>query len=101
MTVLKELVVPAGKFIGRDNKPRTRWKTIGHLHRTADGKREYLTLDPVFNLAAFPRDREGDDRLYVELFDPKPAGNTPPPPRQDPTPPPPASDGFEDDDLPF
>lgn len=70
MTILKELCVAAGQY-EVNGEPKTRWTRIGHLHETQDKTRQYITLDPAYNLAAFPK-KEGDDRLYVNMFDPKP-----------------------------
>jgi hypothetical protein len=70
MTILKELCVAAGQY-ELNGEPKTRWTRIGHLHETQDKTRQYITLDPAYNLAAFPK-KDGDDRLYVNLFDPKP-----------------------------
>lgn len=70
MTILKELCVAAGKY-ELNGEEKTRWTRIGHLHETQDKTRQYITLDPTYNLAAFPK-KEGDDRLYVNMFDPKP-----------------------------
>lgn len=81
--ILKELCVAAGKYVDSQGNEKTRWKTIGHLHQKQDKTGEYITLDPAYNLAAFPK-KEGDDRLYVNLFDPQPKdgqktnGKTPP-----------------------
>lgn len=69
--ITKELCVVASKYTGRDGQEKTRWLKIGHIHKTQDGSRHYITLDPLVNLAAVPR-REGDDRVYVNMFDPKP-----------------------------
>lgn len=68
--ILKELCVAAGQY-EVNGEPKTRWTRIGHLHETQDKTRQYITLDPAYNLAAFPK-KEGDDRLYVNMFDPKP-----------------------------
>lgn len=69
MTILKELTVAAGKYTDSQGNEKTRWRTIGHLHEGTKG--QYITLDPITNLAALPR-KEGDDRVYVNMFDPKP-----------------------------
>jgi hypothetical protein len=69
MTILKELTVATGKYTDSSGGEKTRWQTIGHLH---DGKNgQYITLNPMMNLAAIPK-KEGDDRVYVNMFDPKP-----------------------------
>lgn len=71
MTILKTLSVVASKYTTKDGQEKTRWLTVGHLHEGTKG--QYITLDPTINLAAIPR-KEGDDRVYVNLFDPKPKG---------------------------
>lgn len=77
MTILKELCVPAGEYQS-NGQTKTKWVRIGHLHKTQDGKKQYITLDPMYNLAAFPL-KDDDDRLYVNLFDPKPRDGKPAP----------------------
>lgn len=69
MAILKELSVAAGKYTDSSGTEKTRWKTIGHIHEGQKG--QYITLDPMVNLAAIPK-KEGDDRIYVNMFDPKP-----------------------------
>lgn len=69
MTILKELTIATGKYTDQTGAEKTRWKTIGHLHDGSKG--QYITLDSLVNLAAVPR-KDGDDRVYVNLFDPKP-----------------------------
>jgi len=68
MTILYELSVVTGQYES-GGEVKKRWQNIGHLHESSDG-RQYITLNPVINLAAIPR-REGDDRVYVNLFEPK------------------------------
>ena len=68
MTILRDLVVAVGKWTANDGTEKTRWRTIGQMHEGSKGK--YLTLDPTFNLAAVPL-KEGDYRVYVNLFAPK------------------------------
>ena len=69
MTILNELVCVTGEYQAADGTVKKRWRTVGHLHSSQDG-REYITLDPLVNLAAIPR-RDGDDRVYANLFEPK------------------------------
>jgi hypothetical protein len=70
MTILKKLVVAGRKYQDKAGKEKTVWKTVGHLHQTNDGTRKYITIDPSVNFAAFtPKD--GDDRIYVNLFEPE------------------------------
>lgn len=92
--IVKEITVVASTYTNRDGQEKKRWVTIGHIHKTGDGTREYITLDPMVNLAAIPR-KEGDDRIYANLFDPKPKnqGAAPAAPAQ--------GAGFIDDDIGF
>lgn len=80
MTILKNLTIATGKYTDQQGNEKTRWRTIGHLH---DGQKgQYITLDSLTNLAAIPR-KEGDDRVFVNLFEPeqkdggKPAARSP------------------------
>jgi hypothetical protein len=68
MTILYELSVVTGQYES-GGEIKKRWQNIGHLHESSDG-RQYITLNPIINLAAVPR-RDGDDRVYVNLFEPK------------------------------
>jgi hypothetical protein len=91
VTILKELCVAFGKY-EVNGEEKTRWTRIGHLHETQDKTRQYITLDPAYNLAAFPK-KEGDDRLYVNMFDPKPKDGQRTATKSQPKPDP----GFDDD----
>lgn len=96
--ILKELTVATGKYTDQQGNEKTRWRTIGHLHEGKNG--QYITLDSITNLAALPR-KEGDDRVYVNMFDPKPREGraTASEPRKAPAAE--AGGGFRDDDIPF
>lgn len=65
----KQLSVVAHKYLDRDGQEKTVWKNIGAIHEH-NGK-SYITLDPMVNLAAIPR-KDGDNRVFVSIFDPKP-----------------------------
>jgi hypothetical protein len=69
MTVLKELCVAQRKYTNSNGEEKTQWLKIGEIHEK-DG-REYGVIYPHINLAALPR-KEGDDRLFFSLFNPKP-----------------------------
>ncbi len=71
--IKKELCVIADTYTNRDGEEKKRWLKVGEIHTSKDGK-EYMTLDPIVNLAAIPR-REGDSRIFVSMFDPKPREN--------------------------
>lgn len=76
MTILNELVVATGSY-EQNGETKKRWRCVGHLHSANDG-RQYITLDryELLGLAAsvsagFIESREGDDRVYVNLFEAK------------------------------
>jgi hypothetical protein len=69
MTVLKELSVVQEIYTDRNGEQKKKWLNIGQLHEHEG--REYIVLYPHINLAALPR-KEGDSRLFVTMFDPKP-----------------------------
>lgn len=92
--ILKNLVVKNGSYTDRDGKDRGRYVVIGQLHDGKDGG-QYVTLDAHVNLAAFPR-RDGDTRVMVSLYDPKPRDVPPDKLRSASAPEP----GF-DDEIPF
>lgn len=110
MTILKKLVVAGRKYQDKSGKDKTVWHTVGHLHETNDGSRQYITIDPMVNFAAFER-KDGDDRVYVNMFDADegrasqgaepPASTKPPRPAQQPAGH--AQSKFDDidDDVPF
>lgn len=70
MTVKKELCVVARTYTDKSGETKKVWTKVGEIHTAKDG-REYMVLDPMVNLAAVPR-KEGDDRVFVSMFDPKP-----------------------------
>ena len=78
MTILKKLVVAGRKYQDKSGKEKTVWKTVGHLHQTNDGTRKYITIDPSVNFAAFTP-KEGDDRIYVNMFEPEDSESKPEP----------------------
>lgn len=104
MTILKKLVVAGRKYQDKSGKEKTVWKTVGQLHETNDGARQYITIDPSVNFAAFPR-KEDDDRVYVNLFEPDEdkAGGGAAPQAARSSAAPAAAGGFADfsDDIPF
>jgi hypothetical protein len=67
----KKLVVANGSYT-KDGAEKTRWVTIGALHEH-DGKR-YITLEAHINLAGFER-KEGETRVFANLFNPEPYNN--------------------------
>ena len=69
MTIIKELCVVARKYTDKNGQEKSVWKNIGAIHTSTSGK-EYMVLDPMVNLAAVPR-KDGDDRVFVSMFEPK------------------------------
>lgn len=68
--IKKKLVVANGTWEDKQTgKERTKWVNIGALHEH-EGK-HYITLDRHINLAGLVH-REGDDRVFANLFDPEP-----------------------------
>lgn len=94
--IKKNLVVKNGSYTNGAGETKHRWVVIGQLHGGQDN--DYITLDAHFNLAAFPR-KEGDTRLMVSLFDPKPRDNAQPARRQ--APPKAVNDLPFDDEIPW
>lgn len=69
MTVLKELCCVQETYTDRNGNDKKKWLKVGEIHEGKNG--EYIVLYPHINLAALPR-KDGDSRLYVSMFDPKP-----------------------------
>lgn len=65
--IKKELVVSNGGYTTKDGQEKTRWVKIGAVHEY-EGK-QYITLDGHIALPALIKD--GDTRVFVNLFDPK------------------------------
>lgn len=92
MTVINELCVAQRKYKDKNGQEKTVWLKIGEIHE--HNGRQYGVIFPHINLAALPR-KEGEDRLFFSLFEPKPKGEANPTPTQSQS----ASD-FESD-IPF
>lgn len=69
--IKKNLVVANGSYQTANGEEKTRWVTVGALHEH-NGK-DYITLDAHINLAGLER-KEGDTRIFANLFDPKERG---------------------------
>ena len=69
--IKKNLVVANGSYQTANGEEKTRWVTVGALHEH-NGK-DYITLDAHINLAGLER-KEGDTRVFANLFDPKERG---------------------------
>lgn len=70
MTVLKELCVAQRKYQDKQGSDKTVWLKIGEIHTSNEG-REYMVIYPHINFASLPR-KEGEDRVFVSMFEPKP-----------------------------
>lgn len=70
MTVSKELCAAQRRYTDNNGQEKTVWLKVGEIHTSSEG-REYMVLFPHINLAGLPR-KDGDDRLFVSMFDPKP-----------------------------
>ena len=74
--IKKQLTATTGKYTDRNGDEKTRWLTIGHIHEHEG--REYVTLDKRVNLAAINNGKNPeDDRVFVQMFDPKPRDGHP------------------------
>jgi hypothetical protein len=93
MTILKNLAVVTGTWVNREGETKKTYRTIGHLHEGQHGN--YITLDSDVNLAAYPR-KEGDSRVMVNLYDPKPRDGA-----RQADPPAQSAASFDDDYIPF
>ena len=96
--ITKELCVAHRKYTDKNGQDKTVWLKIGEIHEH-NGK-TYGVIYPHINLAALPR-KEGDDRLFFNLFDPKPKDGQSDAPKAKPDAP--VAGAFEDfeSDLPF
>jgi hypothetical protein len=90
MSIKKKLVVSNGSYKLEDGTEKTRWLTIGALHE--HGGKHYVTLDGHIALPALIK--EGDTRVFANLFDPDPPRGQRARPAQAPI------KDF-DDDIPF
>jgi hypothetical protein len=91
MTILKNIVVTNGTYTTRDGQEKKRYVIIGQVHSGQHG--DYVTLDAHVNLAGFER-KEGDTRVFANLYDPKPREGDRP--RETPQQP-----DFKDSDVPW
>ena len=65
--ITKELCVAQRKYTDKNGNEKTVWLKIGEIHEH-NGK-TYGVVFPHINLAALPR-KEGEDRVFFNLFDP-------------------------------
>lgn len=96
--IKKELMVVQETYTDANGEEKRKWLKVGEIHGSQKG--DYMLLYPHINLAALPR-KEGDSRLFVSMYDPKPKdGNShPAAPQAAPQAAPSAALG--DDDIPF
>lgn len=94
MTIIKELAVVTRTYTDGNGNEKKVWKNIGAIHTSKEG-REYMVIDPLVNLAAIQR-KEGDDRVFVSMFEPKPKEQ-----KQQTNAPAAAGLGDFEDDIPF
>jgi hypothetical protein len=66
--IKKKLVVANGEYQTSDGATKTRWVSVGALHEYEG--RHYITLDGHIALPALIK--EGDTRVFCNLFDPDP-----------------------------
>lgn len=97
MTIIKELAVVTRKYTDKNGQEKAIWQNIGAIHEH-NGK-QYMTLESWISLAALTH-KEGDTRVFVSMFDPKPREG-----RQQDTKPgksnAPGGSGDFEDDIPF
>jgi len=91
MTILKNIVVTNGTYTTRDGQEKKRYVIIGQVHSGQHG--DYVTLDAHVNLAGFER-KEGDTRVFANLYDPRPKEGDRPRER-------PQQPDFVDSDVPW
>ena len=91
MTVVYELVATTGSYTNAQGEEKKRWEKVGAVHKGQYGP--YITLEAWFNPAGLPR-KDGDSRVYLNCFEPKPKGGGTPPAQKSGT-----SD--MDGDIPF
>ena len=72
--IKKKLVVTKGKYMDSQGHEKRQYMTIGHIHEGQHG--HYITLEPGISLAGLYAQqqssgigREGDTRLFVNLYD--------------------------------
>ncbi len=99
MTILKELCVAQRKYTAQSGEEKTVWLKIGEIHANSQGK-EYGVIYPHINLAALPR-KEGEDRVFFNLFDPRPKEGQAPKQASRQAAPPTGGLGDFEDDIPF
>ena len=82
---IRELVVKTGSYRDRDGNEKPRWKNVGSLMESEDGKK-FILLDTTFNPAGVPNP-DNRDNVLISIFEMKddqrqqsaPARQAPPP----------------------
>lgn len=96
---IRELVVKTGSYRDRDGNEKPRWKNVGSLMESEDGKK-FILLDTTFNPAGVPNP-DNRDNVLISIFELKDdqQQQSSRPQRQAPQHAP--MDNFADDDIPF
>ena len=63
-----EIVATTGSYTNANGEEKRRYENVGHVHQHEG--RFYITLRATFNPAGLPR-KEGDDRVFLNLYEPK------------------------------
>ncbi len=63
-----EIVATTGTYTNGNGEEKRRYENVGHVHEHEG--RFYITIKATFNPAGLPR-REGDDRVFLNLYEPK------------------------------
>lgn len=66
---IRELVVKTGSYRDRDGNEKPRWKNVGSLMESEDGKK-FILLDTTFNPAGVPNP-DGRDNVLISIFEMK------------------------------
>ena len=66
---IRELVVKTGSYRDRDGNEKPRWKNVGSLMESEDGKK-FILLDTTFNPAGVPNP-DNRDNVLISIFEMK------------------------------
>lgn len=66
---IRELVVKTGSYRDRDGNEKPRWKNVGSLMESEDGKK-FILLDTTFNPAGVPNP-DSRDNVLISIFEMK------------------------------
>lgn len=96
---IRELVVKTGSYRDRDGNEKPRWKNVGSLMESEDGKK-FILLDTTFNPAGVPNP-DNRDNVLISIFEMKDDQPQQSAPVQNQAPQQPAGGNVADDDVPF